>query len=242
MNFFLMLAFLFFIGSIAGWVLELFFRRFLSDANPERKWINPGFCTGPYLPLYGCGLCLLFLIASLEPLLPDTPWRKVLLFAIMAISMTAIEYVAGYFSLKYSKVRLWDYRNEWGNIQGIICPKFSLFWAILGAMYYFLIHPYILEGLNWLANNLAFSFFIGMFFGIFLIDVMHSAQLVVKLKAYAEDNNVIVRYEALKTHIRQRREEMALKYHFFRPFRSDLPLKEHLRQMQETLEIRIGRK
>ena len=165
-----------------------------------------------------------------------------MLFAAMAVGMTLIEYVAGVFCLKFLKVRLWDYSDLWGNVQGIICPLFSFFWAVLGAMYYFLVHPYILEGLNWLANNLAFSFFIGMFFGVFLMDVMHSAQLVVKLKAYAEDNDVIVRYEALKTHIRQRREEMALKYHFFRPFRSDLPLKEHLRQMQETLEIRIRRK
>ena len=63
-----------------------------------------------------------------------------------------------------------------------------------------------------------------------------------KLKAFAEDNDVIVRYEALKTHIRQRRERIALKYHFFRPFRSDLPLSQHLLQMQETLETRIRRK
>ena len=63
---FLTLAFLFFIGSVFGWVLELFFRRFISANNPERKWINPGFCVGPYLPLYGSGLCILFLIASLE--------------------------------------------------------------------------------------------------------------------------------------------------------------------------------
>ena len=81
-----------------------------------------------------------------------------------------------------------------------------------------------------------------MFFGIFAIDVIHSAQLVVKLKAFAEDNDVIVRYEALKTQIRQRREERALKYHFFRPFRTDLPLTQHLLQMQETLETRIHRK
>ena len=53
MNLFLTLAFLFFIGAITGWVIEVLFRRFLSSANPERKWINPGFCTGPYLPLYG---------------------------------------------------------------------------------------------------------------------------------------------------------------------------------------------
>lgn len=65
MNLFLTLAFLFFIGAITGWVIEVLFRRFLSSANPERKWINPGFCTGPYLPLYGVGLCMLYLIASM---------------------------------------------------------------------------------------------------------------------------------------------------------------------------------
>ena len=53
MNTFLKLAFLFYIGSSLGWVLELFFRRFISGNNPERKWINPGFMVGPYVPLYG---------------------------------------------------------------------------------------------------------------------------------------------------------------------------------------------
>ena len=49
MNTFLKLAFLFYIGSSLGWVLELFFRRFISGNNPERKWINPGFMVGPCL-------------------------------------------------------------------------------------------------------------------------------------------------------------------------------------------------
>lgn len=60
MNLFLTIAFLFFIGSMAGWVIEVVFRRFFSSANPERKWINPGFLSGPYLPLYGFSLCVLF--------------------------------------------------------------------------------------------------------------------------------------------------------------------------------------
>ena len=241
MSMMLTLAFLFFIGSVLGWVLELLFRNLTQ--HPD-KIVNPGFCTGPYLPIYGFGLCALYLLASLEQysLVPDPFWNKVMLFAAMAVGMTLIEYIAGVFCLKYLKVRLWDYSDLWGNIQGIICPLFSFFWAVLGAMYYFLIHPHILVGLKWLANNLAFSFFIGVFYGVFAIDVIHSAKLVVKLKAFAEDNDVIVRYEALKTHIRQRRERIALKYHFFRPFRSDLPLSQHLLQMQETLESRIRRK
>ena len=183
----LVLAFLFFIGSCFGWVLELLYRNL---THRHKKWINPGFCTGPYLPIYGFGLCTLFLLASMENLhlIADPVWNRVVLFIAMAVAMTLIEYIAGIACLKYLKVRLWDYSNLWGNIQGIICPLFSFFWAALGAAYYFLIHPYILNALAWLSNNLAFSFFIGMFFGVFIIDVCHSANLVVKLKAFAEEH------------------------------------------------------
>lgn len=241
MNLFLKLAFLFFIGSVFGWVLEVFFRRFISSANPERKWINPGFCTGPYLPLYGCGLCLMYLIASLEEfnVISDPVWNKVVLFIVMSVCMTVIEYIAGILGLKVMKVRLWDYTKEWGNIQGIICPKFSLIWSVLGAAYYFLVHPRILGAIRWLSQNLAFSFVIGLFFGVFIIDVAHSVQLVAKLKAFAEENNVVVKYETLKSNIRMHYETTAQKYHFFRPLQTDRPLSEHLKEIRNTLEKRI---
>lgn len=238
MNIFLTLVFLFFIGSVLGWVLEVFFRRFISSANPERKWINPGFCTGPYLPIYGFGVCVLYLIASLEKIeiFENYLLNKLFLFFIMAVCMTAIEYIAGIMSLKITKVRLWDYTNEWGNIQGIICPKFSFFWAILGAVYYFFIHPYILGALYWLSCNLAFSFVIGMFFGIFIIDVSISFQLVARLKKYADENDVIIRYEAIKAEIQKRHELSKRKYHFFRPFKTDFTLTEHLRDLKDSFE------
>lgn len=231
----LTLAFLFFVGSVLGWVLELLFRNLTQ--RPE-KIVNPGFCTGPWLPIYGFGLCTLYLLASLErfSLLSDPILNKVMLFAAMAVGMTLIEYVAGVFCLKFLKVRLWDYSDLWGNVQGIICPLFSFFWAVLGAMYYFLVHPYILEGLNWLANNLAFSFFIGMFFGVLIVDVIHSGNLVVKLKKFGEENEVIVRYEALKDHILASHQKSKLQYRFFRPFRSERPLNESLKEMLESLE------
>ena len=240
MSMFLTLAFLFFVGSVAGWVLELFFRRFLSDANPERKWINPGFCTGPYLPLYGVGLCVLYLIVSLERFSPfqSVFWNRAVLFLLASVSMTVIEYIAGYMALKIIKVRLWDYSGIPGNIQGIICPAFSLMWAILVAVYYFLIHPHILDALSWLSHNLAFSFVIGLFFGVFIIDVIHSAELVAKLKEFADANDIIVRYETIKTHIRNAHDKAHQKYHFFRPFRSERSLNDHLREMLASFEAR----
>lgn len=240
MNLFLILAFLFFIGSVIGWVIELFFRRFISSANPERKWINPGFCTGPYLPLYGCGLCILYLVSSFEKynIIESPVWNKLFLLVIMGVAMTVIEYIAGICSLKFANVRLWDYHDEWANIQGIICPKFSVVWALLGGAYYFLIHPYILGALEWLSENLAFSFFVGLFFGIFIIDVADASNFVVKLRKYAQDNEVIVKYETIKSHIRSKSEATKEKYNFFRPFKSEHTMSEHLKELLDTFEKR----
>lgn len=238
MNLFLTLSFLFFIGAVSGWVIELLFRRFFSSANPERKWINPGFCTGPYVPLYGFGLCILYIIASMERFSWFDGLRpgKLALFASMAVMMTVIEYAAGILLLKTAHIRLWDYSRERGNIQGLICPKFSLIWAALGALYYFLIHPRILNVLDWFSRNLAFSFVVGLFYGVFLIDVAHSMQLAGKLKRFAAENDVVVRYEHLKLQLRKLREEKKLKYHFFLPFHTDRPLSEQLKEVKEALE------
>lgn len=235
MNILLTLAFLFFVGSVLGWVLELLYRNLTA---PSPHWVNPGFCTGPYLPIYGFGLCVLYLVASLEQYqwIENPLLNKLVLFAAMAVAMTAIEYVAGVFCLKYLKVRLWDYSDLWGNIQGIICPAFSLAWAICGAGYYFLVHPHILEGLAWLAQNLAFSFFIGVFFGVFAVDVCHSAQIAVKLKAFAEERAIVLHYEHIKDHIRDAYLERSEKYHFFSPFRTKRPLTEHLKEIAEKME------
>lgn len=185
-------------------------------------------------------LCLLYLIAALgEHCLPgNAPWRDALLIVLMGAAMTATEYIAGILSLRVMKVRLWDYSHNFGNIQGIICPKFSCIWTALGAGYYFLIHPHILGALRWLSDNLAFSFVIGLFFGVFAVDVAHSMQLAAKLKKFAEENDVVVRFENMKAAIRRHQEQTAQKYHFFRPFHSERPLAEQLKNMREAFENR----
>lgn len=234
MSVFLILAFLFFVGSIAGWIMELLFRNF---RKPIKQWINPGFCTGPYVPLYGFGLCFLYLIASLKIFqsIADPFWSKVVVLLVMAVAMTLLEYIAGILCLRLFKVRLWDYSGQWGNIQGIICPLFSAIWAVFGAAYYFFIHPYILEALQWLGSNLAFSFVIGLFFGVFLVDVAHSAQITVKLKAFAEKYDGIVVYEAIKADLRKKHSEKKQRYNFFRPFHTDRPLHEELKERMESV-------
>ena len=236
MNILLILAFLFSIGSMLGWCIEVLFRHFiLLKSGAENSWINPGFLIGPCLPLYGFGLCILYLLASLEKysIIENYVVNKLVLFILMAVFMTLIEYIAGIIFIKGMNVKLWDYSNQWGNIQGVICPLFSFFWAILGAAYYFLIHPYILGALLWLSNNLAFSFFIGMFFGALTIDFIFSANLLVKIKSFAEDNQIVVRYEGLKETVRRTRERQKKKANFIFALYSDTPIAEQLKSYLE---------
>ncbi|MBO4496410.1 MAG: putative ABC transporter permease [Clostridiales bacterium] len=232
MSFVLLLAFLFSIGSMLGWVLELFYRRYIS----QHKWVNPGFLSGPCLPIYGCGLVILYLIASLDGRIgiEDPNIRKIVLFVIMAICMTVIEYIAGWISLHYFRVRLWDYSNNWGNISGLICPLYSFFWSVLGALYYFLIHPHILRALEWLSNNLAFSFFVGFFYGIFVIDFVHQTKLVMAIKKFARQKQIVMHYEEIKERIGQYKESRLIKAGFIFRTWMDQPINRFLKETYET--------
>lgn len=221
-NDFLVVLFLFSVGSFIGWLLELFFRRFLSKNNPERKWINPGFLIGPCLPLYGFSLTLLFFLARIQiPNVQNPIIQKVILFIIMSICITFVEYIAGLIFIKGMKIKLWDYSNCWGNIRGIICPQFTFYWLLLSATYYFLINPKISNWVYWFTNHIAFSFFIGFFYGVLTIDLVYSFNVLTKIKKFAQENQIIVRYEHFKQHVRRINDERKERIHFLFSLRSE---------------------
>lgn len=205
MSFALVLAFLFYIGSTFGWVLELFFRRF-KPTNKEHKWVNPGFLQGPYLPLYGFGLDVLFMLSLAGMYLPSVskPVEVLIIFVVSSLLMTILELIAGEIFIVGFKVQLWDYSMLWGNYKGLICPLFTVFWGALGTAYYYLVNPFTIDAIIWLSHNLVFSFVIGMFFGIFIIDCVYTMQLATKIRTLAHESGIIVRYEELKERVRDR--------------------------------------
>ena len=234
MNLFLTLAFLFCIGSVLGWGLEVLFRRFFS----AHHWVNPGFLVGPYLPLYGSSLCILYLLAMLEPLIPvENAWgRKLLLFVLMALAITLVEYIAGLIFIRGMKIKLWDYSERWGNIQGIICPLFTFFWGVLSLAYYFLLYPPLRRLVVWFVAHPLFSFIVGVCFGIFLIDLCFSVHLgaVVQKKAAQIDKSV---YDAID--VQKLWHKMQSRGGFFR-FVSIKPLTERIDAFDEFLHRRPG--
>lgn len=211
---FVLLVFAFMIGMVVGWVIEVLFRHF---NDKKRKWYNPGFCVGPWLPIYGFALVIIYSITWVEYLLPHPGeiQTRIILFVIMSLCITSMELIAGTILKNTMNVRLWDYSKEWLNYKGYICPKFSFFWVLLAAVYYFTIHYKIYDSLKWLATHFEFSFVIGFFFAIFIVDVIYSSNIATRLIKVAKDENIVVALEDVKDKFRRKKAIGDAKYAFF---------------------------
>lgn len=190
----------FYIGALFGWILELFYRRFFS----QKKWMNPGFLTGPWLPIYGFGLVLLYLIANTNAFNYLNAPSNIVFVKIITIilSMTLIELVGGLIFVKGLKIKLWDYSNCWGNFKGIICPLYSIYWGIIGIIYYFFLNKIILQLTNYVNDISYIEFVLGVLTGIFMIDFGNSLNIANKIRSFAKENKIIVHYELIKSEIR----------------------------------------
>lgn len=153
--------FMFLLGNMIGYGCEVLFRRFFS----AKKWVNPGFMRGPWLPLYGFGLVLMLtlvmvIVGNLPADMPFyNPWGNMpgheghpsgptvydlIPIALMWLSLILLEFLAGLIFVKGFKVKLWDYSNMKGNILGIVCPVFSFIWLIASVFYYYALSPFVL--------------------------------------------------------------------------------------------------
>lgn len=228
MQLFLYFVFIFFIGSTLGYVLELFYRRIAGG-----KWVNPGFLIGPYLPIYGFGLCILTLIYLLFYKL--NVW-SVFIILLMGASMTFIELIGGLCFLKTGGVKLWDYSERKWNYKGIICPLFSLIWTLISAIYYYFIGSKVLNALNWFSNNQSFSFILGVFFGVIVIDFVCSTNALMKIRKFTKENNFVIKYEEFKKHIADFQTKQKKKYSFLFPYKQGENLLEYLTLYKKSKE------
>ena len=209
---------------MVGYLLEVLFRRFFS----AKKWVNPGFMKGPWLPLYGFGLCGMFLVAWLcvsffpssmplyNPLgtlfgrgrVSGPTTYDLLPIGLIWLAMILLEFIAGIIFIKGFKVKLWDYSNMRGNILGILCPVFSFFWLVIAIAFYYGINPYLYEGASRMYEfmfnnegiglNFGFIFLLGIAYGIFFLDLVRSLGVFAKITRFAKDKGIVERYEEVK--------------------------------------------
>jgi len=164
------MLFEFIVFSVAGWVLEVIYR-----SLTNKRFVNPGFLTGPYLPLYGTGALIISSIAYATMHMPIA-----YKFAIYFISLSLLEYFTGAFLYTITGKRYWDYTDEPLNIQGHVCLPFSAIWGMLALAFEFAVLPlysYFVASLNPVVINTAIS--IGMV--LMIADFMITHNVVQKL-------------------------------------------------------------
>ncbi len=114
------------LGLIAGTVLELTYKSWEQKQLVWPKFLN--------VQMYGLSAVFLYFLS-----LASFPvWAEIL----SAIAFTTgTELITGVIYLKMTGKRLWDYSGQVWNYRGLICPEFSVYWAVISLGYYYLILP-----------------------------------------------------------------------------------------------------
>lgn len=72
----------------------------------------------------GVCLCLLQQLAARKiPLL--------LAAGIGALGASVLEIVVGLLCRNFLHIAVWDYSQEWGNLAGLVCPRYTFYWFLL---------------------------------------------------------------------------------------------------------------
>lgn len=123
---------IFFVASIIGWIYEMIFYKVTENILENR-----GFLYGPYVPVYGFGAILIVL------LLKRFKKNPLILFLGMTLVTGVLELIVGEFMVAIWHKRWWDYTGLFLNIDGQVCLRSVLSFAIGGLGLIYLIEPYI---------------------------------------------------------------------------------------------------
>jgi len=185
--------------------------------------------------MYGSGALVLYLLSYLE-------LNLVVRSILIALLMTLVEYVGGFISLKYYKVRLWDYRNEPFNYQGLICLRYTIYWMILGLLFHLFALPFLIDNINYLYSNLQLSFFVGIFYGFFIIDLVERLDIVHTVRTYAIELNkrdFAINFEELRLRLEKARKEVNPGFKL-NPNFSNIDIKKSILELENELAARTS--
>ena len=142
---------IFYVSGIFGFIYETLFYIINNEAYTRR-----GSQFGPWIQIYGLGGLVIFLMCIK---IKDKP---LLVFILSGAVCGALEYLAGYLMEMTGSPRTWDYNVEiwnWGNINGFICIRSVLFFAVSGLFLIYIVFPILL----WIESRLsARAFFLIM--------------------------------------------------------------------------------
>ncbi len=112
---------------------------------------NRGFLYGPYLPVYGTGAILIYL------LLNKFNKNPVLLFLLSILLTGVVEYLTGYWMYNLYHRRWWDYTGLFLNINGYVCLRSVLTFAFAALLLIYVVIPLIDKLIKKLGSKISFN-------------------------------------------------------------------------------------
>ena len=165
------LVLLFFAYSFLGWCIEVTLKFF-----QFHRFINRGFLTGPWLPIYGSGAVLITLavngLAPLESSVGTT-------FALSFVLCGTVEYGTSYVMEKRFHARWWDYSQKPMNLHGRVWIGNLVLFGLGGVLIIEVLDPLFL-GLIGSLSLLRRQILAGVLGSVFLADYIMS-HFVLKL-------------------------------------------------------------
>lgn len=125
---------LFFVLAFIGWCFEV-----LNEIRKGHGFINRGVLHGPWLPIYGCGGLLIYL------LLKKYRDKPAIVFVFSFLISATVEYLTSFYLELTKGMVWWDYSKKPFNINGRICLGYTLVFAIFATLLYYFVIPKILE-------------------------------------------------------------------------------------------------
>lgn len=165
------LVLLFFAYALLGWCIEVTLKYF-----QFHRFINRGFLTGPWLPIYGSGAVLITLavdgLAPLESSVGTT-------FALSFVLCGTVEYLTSFVMEKRFHARWWDYSQKPMNLHGRVWIGNLILFGLGGVLIAKVLNPVFLGvfGMLTLSGREILSAGLG---GLFLADCVMS-HFVLKL-------------------------------------------------------------
>lgn len=126
------LFWIFIIGSILGYITEMIVGLVQNGHFVSRQ----GLLYGPFIPVYGAGLLVFYLI------IPNAK-TNMQIFIFSMILGGVVEYLFSYFQQRYFGTISWDYSNLLFNINGRTSLLHCTYWGIGGILFMKIIYPYI---------------------------------------------------------------------------------------------------
>ena len=123
------LLLIFLVGCFVGWIYEEIFYWIT-----EGMLRNRGILYGPWLPIYGAGTLIIYTLKPLKK-------HPVALYPLCALVSGVVEYIIGYINVRFLNLRLWDYRGLFLNLDGIVCFRSVMSFAVMGVAFLYLLEP-----------------------------------------------------------------------------------------------------